>query len=728
MVVYDTEIRFFNITAMKIAYLILQGAALAILVLAVSSNSLLAVEEAFALPEGKVNVMYEFQFETEGGLPPLKWKVAQGALPAGIELLPSGRLQGIPSTLQREPYKFVIEISDSSNPPEKILQPFTLVIRAAPLRLVLKPNKPPPKSQAQAAAPEPRVPMKESPPAATDLPRLAVPVQPSPSQPTPTADVPASGNVGNIKGREKKDTRLNPATFIRIYEDTKSGDHVLIYDPISSQGASQLAVDEGSKIVIVPDPERMDPDMPLNKLYMVAELASKDVRNTVQIEGYSEIGKDRATVEAQKGMAFQSARNIQAMVLNMAYTAYDLIEYVYDLTEKLEEYQAKESAADQVGKERIRREIERKIREGDAALNNEIGLLEREVAQGAVHRAPKPMLQRLESRVRLYRPEIKAIGDFFLEENNLALIEIIGTEIFWIDRSSLREIATNYRENLRIAFDDTSAPDAKAKALQDLLERTKLVNDDFEDLRVEIQKRMRDRMSLTHLSPLSNDERRLRRQQVIREYAEEMRKESLEKLKNLFAAGYISLLSNQARDGDMLTLRIEARGPEGQNSGIPAVFEITIKKYGLKRQLGSSLLFARRLGLKSSDLRPTDPNTRPLTEVNFAPAPGITYGLSFFKRGDSWSAKFLRALSPGLGMNVSFLNYNDPVFNRLTNQFTNEKGVNAQVGAGFIGTFFDNMLQVSYGWNLNASRKRSYFGLGFGFMEVGKEFSKYLKK
>jgi hypothetical protein len=51
-----------------------------------------------------------------------------------------------------------------------------------------------------------------------------------------------------------------------------------------------------------------------------------------------------------------------------------------------------------------------------------------------------------------------------------------------------------------------------------------------------------------------------------------------------------------------------------------------------------------------------------------------------------------------------------------------------------IGSLFDNKLQFSYGWNLNAptkgagmSRKRSYFAIGFGFLEVSKLVADFVK-
>ncbi len=96
-----------------------------------------AEEEAFILPEGKVGALYEYRIQTEGGLPPLNWKLVAGELPPGVELQPSGTLRGVPTAARREPYEFTVEVSDSSQPPQTFSQPFRLLIQPAPLRIVL---------------------------------------------------------------------------------------------------------------------------------------------------------------------------------------------------------------------------------------------------------------------------------------------------------------------------------------------------------------------------------------------------------------------------------------------------------------------------------------------------------------------------------------------------------------------------------------------------------------
>jgi hypothetical protein len=88
-------------------------------------------------------------------------------------------------------------------------------------------------------------------------------------------------------------------------------------------------------------------------------------------------------------------------------------------------------------------------------------------------------------------------------------------------------------------------------------------------------------------------------------------------------------------------------------------------------------------------------------------------------------------LAPGIGINVTFMNFGDPrdfdpAANDGNGAFTNTNGTNFEVGAGVVGSLFDNNLQFTYGYNLNAGRKHSYFGVGFGFIEVGKRLAGFL--
>src|SRR2546423_5971700 len=91
----------------------------------------------FFLPAAKAGSAYEYRFQSDGGLAPLTWKVAQGDLPPGLSLSSAGVLQGVPTTPQHEAYHFVIEVSDSSQPPQVSRQAFLIAVQASPLRIIV---------------------------------------------------------------------------------------------------------------------------------------------------------------------------------------------------------------------------------------------------------------------------------------------------------------------------------------------------------------------------------------------------------------------------------------------------------------------------------------------------------------------------------------------------------------------------------------------------------------
>ena len=536
--------------------------------------------------------------------------------------------------------------------------------------------------------------------------------------PTFTADShysgqsPAAGPRSQRRRGTTDNVGFDPATFVRIYEDTKDGAHLEIHNPKSRPDAgSHLSVDAESSIIIVPDSSLLqNSDLSLNKLFMSAVLASGDKQQNVEVVGYSEVGKDKASTEAQRGMAFQTTDNIKNMVVDMVFTAVDILKYVYKVDPST-------SILD------------------EAVRNN--------IRSATVDEA---LLQRAKDRFGLYQPEIQATATFFSDQHNLSIVRLLGSEIFWIDSNSLEQIAKQYQDDLRVAFDPNSKEPAAKAALAELLERTKLVAEDFGDLLLAVkaeesrtcrgdekegtcacvQKGIgagvteEDRKTLT---------KALMRTCAIETISEDMRSKAFKGLSKLFSPGAISLRAAKAADGNLLTLTLEAVGADGSQVGIPAVFEIDIKKYGSKIVWGPSLLFVRRLGVTAAEATPpTGSTTAPINKINFAPSPGMTFGIAYFKRGSTAGDKLLRGLGPGVGMNVSFMNFNDPSYDLSTQKFVNTTGTNVQVGAGVVGSLFDNKIQFSYGWNLNVEHRRTYFGIGFGFIEIGKELGKYIGK
>lgn len=715
------------------------------------------VEDAFALPDARVGTPYSYQFQTEGGLAPLTWRVADGELPPGIRLELTGKLTGTPTTPRREAFSFVIEVSDSSQPPQKFLQPTLLLVQAAPLRIVTTPTKlriVPPQSQSESVLPaqpstnggnggnsETQV-VETAPPPASNHSAVVASIRESirassissqlglsnkaiepiekTIQQAAAQQSPVRTRAGFRRSDEKMNDKINPATFIRIYEETEGGKRLEIYNPEKQpqERLMKLSADLNSKLVILPDVDLMNEDMPLNKLFMSAFLEPSNT--PVEVIGYAEIGQARATGEAQRGMSFQSIKNIQSMLLNMAIIADDIVTGFYGIDP--EENLLCEPQKD----------VNTKIAAMKTTIQNKDNSLRAALKKAPPDKEDNELIARLEDRLRVYKPEIMAISDFFLDESNQTILKSIGAEIFSMDSQALQQTAAQYKENLSVAFDAGSTPDAKGKALLDLLERTKIVHRYFEVLKSEILTDMRKKKDFEKdYCDKPEDVRRTIRRDAYLTFGKHEREKAVMDLKKFIAEGHILLKSARAGDGNRLILKVEARGEDNENLGIPAVFEIEIKQYGPKFLISDSFMFIKRLGLKDSDINPPDAAPpavpgRGIGKVNYAPSPGVTMGFNYFKRGENISDKFFRALAPGAGANVSFMNFNDSTFDLKEGKFVNTNGVNVQIGVGVVGSLFNNKLQFSYGYNLNADQKRRYFGVGFGFIGLATEFASRL--
>jgi hypothetical protein len=80
-----------------------------------ASASNLAVEAA-SLPNAAPHHPYRFEFRTLNGIPPLKWTVIDGDVPAGLQLSEDGVLAGRPIAAGQ--FRFLVQVTDSSRPPQ----------------------------------------------------------------------------------------------------------------------------------------------------------------------------------------------------------------------------------------------------------------------------------------------------------------------------------------------------------------------------------------------------------------------------------------------------------------------------------------------------------------------------------------------------------------------------------------------------------------------------------
>src|SRR6266852_3302612 len=112
------------------------------------------------------------------------------------------------------------------------------------------------------------------------------------------AQTTGAGNTTNKPDCTTTDSKqgFNPATFVSIYEDTKARGRITVYDPPKPPECSgtRLSVDAESAILVVPQIPKGS-DLSLNKLFISAVLTSGDKKQNLEVVGYSEVGKDKAS-------------------------------------------------------------------------------------------------------------------------------------------------------------------------------------------------------------------------------------------------------------------------------------------------------------------------------------------------------------------------------------------------------------------------------------------------
>jgi hypothetical protein len=745
--------------------------------------------EELSLPVGKVGQSYEYQMRVEGGWPPFKWRLVSGELPPGISLEASGRLGGLPNTARREAYSFVVEVTDSSQPSQRAEQLYSFKVAAAPLRIVDGTNKLTIVSPATTAQ-DKSGPVNEYnsskaallPSERSSEPRVRNPatnftwpiVVPKPA-PTYRAEMmrayPSStenddsDKQGNNPAPPTGKTSalvtgqdLNPAFFIKIYEvpkarsgtfqktsTLKAGEDAKIFGKLIYDGrteglnSTRLTADESSTIVIVPDVHGRD--IAFNTIYMAAELSSGDNKQNLEVINYSEVGTAPSDNAFIIGASFETARNIIYKLITLQRRSTDVLKY------SLKYYKLGEIPP-KTGPDR------------DGVTQNGLD----EIIDIDKLRTNQALLDRARESFKQFGPEINSIAGYLVTETNRNIVERVANNLFHLDRDILIAISKQFSNDVELL--DSADKDIQNLAIRRLLYRTLQLYKDFQPARAEIidiasngplnesetaekgqlYKRLAEMRK--RIEKLANDESKLPIGDKSREqisllkdgltlealkiardiYAFDRSNEAITNLRDTkFPNGWVSLDEARAQDGDTLKLTIRVQNPANAGTGNKVPFYIAVKKYGVKLHWASSFMFIKRVGITDEDLTP-DEDGNALSAVNFAPSPGVSYGFTYFKRGDTGGSKFLRALAPTVGINVSFMNFNDPGFDLQTGMFTNTTGTDVQVGAGPIVSLFNNKLHfIPVGWNLNANEKRKYWGVGFGFIEIAKELGKYLK-
>jgi hypothetical protein len=123
-----------RLTIVRIAAVVLSLCAL---------NSILSAQQGAAtgpplavktstVDNGFLRQQYHFQLASDGGITPLKWKLATGTFPPGISISEDGLISGVPTAIGN--YAFVLTITDSGKPPRQLNYPLTMQV-VAPMLL-----------------------------------------------------------------------------------------------------------------------------------------------------------------------------------------------------------------------------------------------------------------------------------------------------------------------------------------------------------------------------------------------------------------------------------------------------------------------------------------------------------------------------------------------------------------------------------------------------------------
>lgn len=202
----------------------------------------------------------------------------------------------------------------------------------------------------------------------------------------------------------------------------------------------------------------------------------------------------------------------------------------------------------------------------------------------------------------------------------------------------------------------------------------------------------------------------------------------------------IDLETVGARSGDKLNIKLEI--VENNAATASTDFTIKIDDYGFDRSIAPSIFLLNRPGIDNSDI-PSNlqiittseqtppvpampiaaiPTTDITNSVNYSPSPGLNYTFSFKPRPNKTGLRYkvLSLLEPGFGVNATFMDFNDQTlsFADLQQKFLTNQGSDVQLGLGGALSFLENNVQLTYGANLNAKRRRGYFAFGVNFVKL----------
>lgn len=200
----------------------------------------------------------------------------------------------------------------------------------------------------------------------------------------------------------------------------------------------------------------------------------------------------------------------------------------------------------------------------------------------------------------------------------------------------------------------------------------------------------------------------------------------------------LNLRKAKAKADDELTIMIrrDNRTTTGTTTEVDKTFTIELDDYGFDQGVSPSIFLLSRPGVSDSDIPPSLQTTLPVpttttntittmdvtNPVNYSPSPGINYTFSFKPKPNETGLgyKFLSLLKPGFGVNATLMDFNDQTLNFVdaSQRFLTNQSSDVQLGVGGALSFLGNNVQITYGRNLNAERRRNYFAFGINFAKL----------
>lgn len=528
-----------------------------------------------------------------------------------------------------------------------------------------------------------------------------------------------------------KETRFYPGCFVRIFEDDGSGHRLALFTPEHPKLQSRMVKSDRESTLVIDVSKVLDTttgDVGLNRVFIRAVLKKGDSTKQIPVIGYSEIGEAEESKPAQTAFDFQTFDNVAGKLVNLYFTTEDLLKYTFD-----------DKAEDCI------KVLRTKERPNSTDLK-------------ACSARPEEY-KRFEQRFKLVAPEAQILSGFFSSGQNRGVTAELASNVFEIDIDSLEAIAKQIDDMRVLLSSDKLKPEARQELLENLLTRVMKVYGDLGALIRQVgtlaEQAQKDQVPAkacpeTQNKYLKGEANKMNGQIKKYEFARACVYEMelpkyIQGLRKYLVEGTINLPKNDLASGDVITLTVETKGKDPKGPGSKAEWQIRIVNTGWKAGVDGSLLFIRRLGVDERN-----PSLKP---VRFSPFPGFTLGATyhgqrrrstFIQRApstqpadfyrdlpvkDSFADRLGRILQPGFGANVTLMSFQQSRdFSLANSQFTSTTGASVEIGTGPVLTLFGNRLSVTYGWNLNQPQKRAYWGLGFGFVNLGKDIIGFFRK